>query len=272
MDSATIHRIADRLITAYDSATMLPSIAATLPDFDVSAAYEVLNEIEKRRVAQGWRSVGRKIGFTNRTIWEQYGVYQPMWASIWAHTVHQAVADQAKLSLDRLVQPRIEPEVVFKLRTSVPAGADARTVLDATEWIAAGFEIVQSHYPDWRFTAADCTAAFGLHGALVVGRPTYLTNMNRELIEALLPTFRLALRKGETIIDTGVGANVLDSPALAVTYLADVLSTQPNSPPLAAGELITTGTITDAWPVTRSETWSSNYGALPVPGLTLTLL
>ena len=100
----------------------------------------------------------------------------------------------------------------------------------------------------------------------------YLTDTNRESIEAILPTFRLTLREGASIVETGLGANVLDSPALAVTYLADVLSTQPNLPPLAADELITTGTITDARPVTRSETWSSNYGALPVPGLTLTLL
>src|SRR6266568_5420707 len=211
MDSATIHRIADRLITAYDSATMLPSIAATLPDFDVSAAYEVLNEIEKRRVAQGWRSVGRKIGFTNRTIWERYGVYQPMWASIWAHTVHQAVAGQARLSLDRLVQPRIEPEVVFKLRASVPAGADAHTVLDATEWIAPGFEIVQSHFPDWKFTAADCTAAFGLHGALVIGAPVMVTDANRAALAAALPTCAVTLSRGGTVIDRGIGANVLDS-------------------------------------------------------------
>ena len=47
------------------------------------------------------------------------------------------------------------------------------------EWIAPGFEIVQSHFPDWKFAAADCTAAFGLHGALVVGTPVAVTERNR---------------------------------------------------------------------------------------------
>ena len=51
----------------------------------------------------------------------------------------------------------------------VPVTDDARDVLRAVDWIAPGFEIVQSHFPGWKFKAPDCTAAFGLHAALVVG-------------------------------------------------------------------------------------------------------
>ena len=271
MDAAAIRAIADRLIAAYDGATTLAPISAATPGFDVAAAYDVLREIEARRIAQGWRAVGRKIGFTNRTLWPRYGVYQPMWAHTWAHTVRYAAESRARLSLAGLVQPRIEPEVVFKLAAAVPGDADMRAVLAAVEWIAAGFEIAQSHFPEWRFTAADCTAAFGLHGALAIGTPTRLTETNREAIAAALPTFRLTLRKEDTVVDTGVGSNVLDSPALALAHLANVLATQLGSPPLVAGEVITTGTLTDAWPVTSGETWSSDYGALPVAGLTLML-
>jgi 2-oxo-3-hexenedioate decarboxylase len=229
----------------------------------------VLLAIESQRIDQGWRPVGRKIGFTNRTIWPRYGVFQPMGARVWSHTVRFATDGRATLALAGFVQPRIEPEVVFKLAAPVPAGADAHAVLAATEWIAAGFEIVQSHFPDWKFAAADCTAAFGLHAALVIGEPCVVDAANREEILGLLPTFRASLRKTGTIVDTGVGANVLDSPALAVAHLARVLDEHPGHPPLAAGEIVTTGTLTDAWPVSAGETWSSDYGELPVGGLTL---
>ena len=77
MDSE-LSGIADRLIAAYDSASSLTPITASRPDFSVDEAYAVLGEIESRRRAQGWRPVGRKVGFTNRTIWPRYGVYQPM--------------------------------------------------------------------------------------------------------------------------------------------------------------------------------------------------
>jgi len=63
---------------------------------------------------------------------------------------------------------------------------------------------------------------------------------------------------------------VLGSPAQALAHLVRVLATQPRSPPLAAGEIVTTGTLTDAWPVKAGETWTSDYGALGLSGLTLT--
>jgi len=87
---------------------------------------------------------------------------------------------------------------------------------------------------------------------------------------AALPGFTLTLSRGGSVIETGKGANVLDSPALALAHLARVVAGQPAAPPLVAGELITTGTITDAWPVHAGETWTSDYGALGLPGLTLT--
>jgi len=270
MTPQEIGAIAMRLIAAYDSATTIAPISAHTPGFDVPAAYAVLAEIERRRRAQGWQSAARKIGFTNRTIWARYGVYQPMWAHAWTRTVHRAPDAVATLPLAGLVQPRIEPEVVFGLKAPVPVTEDARAILAAVEWIAPGFEIVQSHFPDWKFTAADCTAAFGLHGALVVGPPLTIDEANRARIADLLPTFELRLRRGETLVDVGVGANVLGSPALALVHLARVLATQPEAPPLAAGEVITTGTVTDAWPVSAGETWTSDYGALGLRGLTLT--
>src|SRR5215213_4144866 len=66
---APLKPIADALIAAYDTATTLPPITAGAPDFSVADGYAVLHDIETRRRAQGWKAVGRKIGFTNRTIW-----------------------------------------------------------------------------------------------------------------------------------------------------------------------------------------------------------
>ena len=261
--------IADALIAAYDTATTLPPITATAPDFSVADGYAVLHDIETRRRAQGWTAVGRKIGFTNRTIWPRYGVYQPMWAHIWTRTVHFARDGKAVLPLSGLVQPRIEPEVVFKLKGPVPLTDDAAAVLASVEWMAPGFEIVQSHFPNWKFTAADCAAAFGLHGALVVGAPLAVTDANRAALAAALPAFELTLSRGDTVIDRGVGANVLGSPALALAHLARLLADQPQSPKLAAGEIVTTGTVTDAWPVAAGEVWTSDYGVLGINGLAL---
>jgi 2-oxo-3-hexenedioate decarboxylase len=266
-----VDELAGRLLAAYDTASTLAPITAEAADFDVAAAYDVLFAIERRRRAQGWVPAGRKIGFTNRTIWPRYGVYEPMWAHAWTHTVHHACDGQATLALDGFVQPRIEPEVVFGLRGPVPVTGDAEEILRHVAWIAAGFEIVQSHFPDWKFRAPDCTAAFGLHGALIVGTPVPVNDGNRAVLAAALPVFALTLRSGDSVVDRGVGANVLGSPALALAHLARVLAGQPQFAPLAAGEIVTTGTVTDAWPVARGQSWTSDYAALGVPGLRLRL-
>lgn len=211
-----IGSIAERLIAAYDSAGMLAPITASAPKFDIADGYRVLAEIEKRRGAQGWQPVGRKLGFTNTTIWSRYGVSAPLWAHVWAQTVRYARNDEASLSLAPFVQPRIEPEVVLKLKGAVPLADDPAEILTCVEWMAPGFEIVQSHFPDWKFSAADCTAAFGLHGALVIGTPIAVIQQNRTQLAATLPRFALTLSRGDEVIERGTGANVLGDPVLAL--------------------------------------------------------
>ena len=271
MKPEVIASVADALMAAESHGSMLAPVTEWLPGFDVASAYAVLDVIEARRRAAGWVPVGRKIGFTNRTIWPRYGVDRPMWAHTWRQTVHHAHAGRARLDISRFVQPRIEPEIVFGMAGPAPATDDPEAILRSVAWIAAGFEIVQSHFPHWKFKVPDCTAAFGLHAALVVWTPVAVTDACRAVLAQRLPVFEVTLRQGNGILERGVGANVLGSPALALAHLARVLEAQPTAPPLMAGEIVTTGTITDAWPVARGDVFSSDYGDLGVPGLELTL-
>lgn len=271
MEHTRIVAVAERLMDAYEHGHEIDPITASDPCFDVTAAYAVLREIHARRIAGGWQAVGRKIGFTNRTIWARYGVNRPMWAPVYLNTVHRAPEGAVTLSISRFVQPRIEPEIVFGVKAPVPTVGDARAVLDAVEWIAAGFEVVQSHFPDWKFQAPDCTAAFGLHAALVVGAVTALDDCARDRLATTLADFEVALHRGDDLVDCGRGSYVLDSPALALQHLACVLASQPEAPPLGAGEIVTTGTLTDAWPLAPGAKWRSDYGMLGVAGLQLTI-
>jgi 2-keto-4-pentenoate hydratase len=86
-------------------------------------------------------------------------------------------------------------------------------------------------------------------------------------LAAQLPALRVELRKGETVVDRGLGANVLDSPLEALAFLVGVLARQADAPPFAAGEIVSTGTLTDAHPVTPGETWSTSFVGLPLAGL-----
>jgi 2-oxo-3-hexenedioate decarboxylase len=265
--------IARRLLDAWDARTLLEPITASEPEFDADAAYDVLRCIETERLARGWIPVGRKIGFTNTTIWELYGVTGPMWARVWDRTVHVAAAGAAvSISLAPFVQPRIEPEVVFGLSGRIPAASsDAVELLSCVAWMAPGFEIVQCQFPGWRFAAPDSTASFGLHGALVVGARVAVTDENRAAVAAALATFELTLSRDGAVVERGSGANVLGSPALALGFLERTVARQPQFSSPAAGELITTGTLTNAYAIEPGERWESHYGALGLDGITLDL-
>jgi 2-oxo-3-hexenedioate decarboxylase len=261
--------VADRLLAALDEGRQVEPMSLTDRTFDIAAANRVLDTLHRRRIAQGWRPLGRKIGFTNTTLWERYGVDRAMWSHVWDRTVVFATDGRATVSLQGLMEPRIEPELVVKLRATLPGGDDANVLLGAVEWIAAGFEIVQSVFPGWRFGAPDCTAALGLHARLVVGPPLRVDDANRATLAAAMPDFTVALLRDGELVDTGVGSNVLGAPTRALSHLRELLAQSTAFRPLAAGEIVTTGTLTDAFPVAPGQAWTARYGVLGVRGIDL---
>jgi 2-oxo-3-hexenedioate decarboxylase len=231
------------------------------------AGYKIALGLHAERVAAGWKPVGRKIGFTNRTIWPRYGVYQPIFGFVYDRTLVDAPDGLATVELAGLAQPRIEPEICFGLKASPPQTKEPADILRAIEWIAHSIEIVQCSLPNWQMKVGDSTAANGLHGALVVGRRIPVGAI--KYAATRLPNLKVVLKKGDTVIDRGMGSNVLDSPLLALAHLVEVLARQSDFPQLAGGEIISTGTMTDAAPVAPGETWSTEFAGDEFPGMTV---
>ena len=268
-----IQAIARGLLDALDRGGTIPSIVEHNPGFGWEQGYAVAAEILKLRRARGERTVGRKIGFTNRNIWAEYGATAPIWAHIYDRTLVRVTGQQAAVSLTGSARPRLEPEIAFKLKTPLPAGtSDPETVLRSIEWYAPSFEIVDCHFADWKFGPADAAADFSLHWRLIVGPPCQLRSAEVPALATQLRDCRVTLSRNGVVADRGVGANALGHPLSALAHLTEVLSRQPQFEMLATGEIITTGTLTAALPIRPGETWSSHYEGLPgVTGLTLIL-
>src|SRR5215213_8675238 len=209
-------------------------------------SYAEARALHDRRVREGWKPVGRKIGFTNRTLWPRYGVYEPIWGTVYDRTLMRATDNAAEVPLHGLVNPRIEPEICFALGAAPRQGR----LVDCIEWMAHAVEIVQCHHPRWKLTLADSTANNGLHGRLIVGTPVPLPADAEERLASV----QVQLYRGEALVDEGIGANVLDSPLKALAHLVALLEKQ-GARPLSAGEIISTGVITDAHPVAPGDTW-----------------
>ena len=221
--------------------------------------YAAARALHERRLAGGWKPVGRKIGFTNRGIWKKYGVHEPIWGTVYDRTLTRAREGRAGIALAGMAHPRIEPEICFRLAAPPPRTRDPEELLPSIEWAAHAVEIVQCADPSWKVTLEESCAQNGLHAHLVVG-PSIA--VSKHLARAL-PGIEVVLRKDGAEIDRGTGANALDSPLLALAFLVDILARDDASPPLAAGEIISTGTLTDAHAVAPGETWGTEVAGLP---------
>ncbi len=239
--------------------------AATIPD-DPADAYRTALAVRALRIARGERPTGYKVGFTNRTIWTRYGVFAPIWGTTWDSTV-LTCDGEGLVDLSGTVQPRIEPETVFGIAATPPGEPSLAALFDCIEWLAPGFEIVQSHRPDWRFTAAQSIADGALHARLLVGPRTPVRNVAADgpSLDRMLAASRLTLFAGERRVDDGTGANVLDGPLAALRHFVVELGRTPGAPRLLPGDVVTTGTWTDAWPVAPGQRWRLSTDGPLVP-------
>ena len=197
--------------------------------------------------------IGRKIGFTNRNIWNIYDVGEPIWGPMTTRSVIFFESNFLTVDLSQFCEPRIEPEIVVCLKQKPKNDSDNSEIY--LDWIAPGFEIVDSIYPNWKFSLTDAIASGGLHGCLVVGKKFKVNDRTeRDLIDV-----GVSLYRGGRLEEAGTGANVLDGPVSAIRYLHSGLSKIKNQDPLSAGDIVTTGTMTDAKPIFSKEKWSAKF-------------
>jgi 2-oxo-3-hexenedioate decarboxylase len=270
-DSRTARALARELATAYavrQPIAVPPS--AREGGLDLTTAYAVAAELDRLRRAAGHLTVGRKVGFAHKALWRVLGLETLVWGSIYDDTVRYADQNEGRLDVSAMWAPKIEPEIVFKMRTGLGTGAaDAAAALGAVEWLALGFEIIDCPFPDGQFKPVDFVAAYGFHAALVVGASVPIK------LEMLLPlvdrlaAFKVTLSKDGNVVTEGSGRNVLRNPVLCLSELAAALARRADARPLAAGELVSSGTLTESQRLGPGETWTAAVDGLDLPALTL---
>jgi 2-oxo-3-hexenedioate decarboxylase len=186
-----LQAIAAEALAALDTCHQISPFSARLSAFDLDDAYRVTAAIRQMREKRGEMPVGRKIGFTNRTVWAEYG---PIWGYVYNRTLHNLAEIGDMFSLVGLAEPRIEPEIIFKLALAPAPGMDEKALLACIDWVGHGFEIVQSIFPGWKFSAPDAVAAFGLHGALLIG-PRHSIAAHAADWSRTLSTFEIDLKR-----------------------------------------------------------------------------
>lgn len=262
--------LTEEILSSLDERRQIPRLTARSGGLSMARAYRLSARIAGARVQRGERVVGRKIGFTNQSIWDEFNVSAPIFGPMYDSTVQPL---GAPFNLASLVEPRTEPEIAFLLSSEPKPGMTPDELISCISGVCAGFEMVQSIFAGWKFDAADTVAAFGLHGAFLHGPILELAPAERKSWVSRLGRFKTTLHRNGEVADEGHARNVLGGgPLVALGYLAELVASEPHATPLKEGEIVTTGTLTRALPVGPGETWQASFEDLPIDTIEIKLI
>lgn len=247
--TSKIEEFAKLLAEAESTRVGISPLTSIDSELKVKEAYYVQLENIKKKVEQGQKIIGKKIGLTSLAMQNLLGVDEPDYG----HLLDSMVVENGGfISFDKVIQPKVEAEIAFILKKELRGpNLTALDVLQATECIVPALEIVDSRVKDWKIKLADTVADNASSGFYVLGgKPIKVEDIDLELIG-------MAFYKNGELVNTGVGAAALGNPANCVAWLANKLSEF--DIPLRAGEVILSGALSAAIEARAGDSFTARF-------------
>lgn len=252
MDTRTIAALADRLLAAELTRTPIEVPSLEYPGMTAEDGYQVQRAIIARKVAQGARVIGKKVGLTSRANQEVFGVHEPVYGQLLDRGVH---AETIPVETAALIQPIIECEITFVMRRRLAGpGVTVPDVLRASEGIMPSLEIGDSRMRNWigRARLPDILAdSCGNSGLIVGGELHSLQHFD-------LRYTGMVLEKNGEIIATAATGAVMGNPAESIAWLANTLADVELA--LEEGELVLSGALTGAVRMAAGDVLKAIFG------------
>jgi 2-oxo-hept-3-ene-1,7-dioate hydratase len=251
--------LAAELLQAEAERLQIGLISQRHPGFGLDDAYAVQAALIARKLAQGRRRIGWKIGLTSRAMQEALHIDTPDSGVLLDDMLF---ADGATVPPGRFIQPRIEAEIAFVTRAPL-AGPDVTRddVLAATGHVAAALEILDTRVrradpaTGQTRTIVDTVADNAANAGLVLGRDRHPPGaFDLRWIGAIVT------RDG-IVEETGLGAGVLNDPVTGVVWLVHRLARYGQG--VEAGEIVLSGSFIrpiEAPPGSRFEADFGGFG------------
>ena len=231
--TSKIEKFAAQLAQAETTQVGIDPLTVVDPEITVDEAYYIQLENIKKKLSEGQKIVGKKIGLTSVAVQKMLGVDEPDYGHLLDSMV---VENGGTIDTKTMLQPKIEGEIAFILKKDLKGpNVTAVDVIQATDYVLPALEIVDSRVQDWKIKLQDTVADNASSGLYVLGgKPTKIEDIDLELLGMVLS------QNGE-MVNTGVGAAALGNPATCVAWLANRLADYDIS--LKAGEVILSGAL-----------------------------
>ena len=252
LSTSAIEQAAQGLYEAERTQQPIPPLTETYPGLSPDGAYRIQHVVIERKIREGARIVGHKIGLTSLAMQQLLGVDQPDFGHILDTMM---VPDGSALVRRSLIYPRVEGEISFVLAEDLRGpGVTAARVLAATRFVMPALEIVDSRIADWKITLSDTIADNASSCRMVMGgRCLAVEGLDLRLLG-------MVLEKNGEVVNTATGAAVLGHPANAVAWLANKLAEFDVT--LRAGEVILPGALSAAVTVEAGDSVRATFDHL----------
>ncbi|MFL4468371.1 2-oxo-hept-4-ene-1,7-dioate hydratase [Tateyamaria armeniaca] len=230
---------ANDLLGAEASGDQIGLLTRRFPDMGMDDAYAVQNAIYRAKLAQGRSVVGWKIGLTSKAMQYALNIDIPDSGILFDDMVFE---DGATVPAGRFIQPRIEAEIAFVMKSAI-GGADVTRddVLAATDYVAPSIEILDTRIvrvdPETGQTRTvfDTISDNAANAGVVLGRA-------RHEVDAFdLRWVGAITSRNGAVEETGLGAGVLNDPVESVVWLARRMAQYGQS--IAPGQIILSGSF-----------------------------
>ncbi|MHC8366907.1 2-oxopent-4-enoate hydratase [Pseudomonas sp. ZT5P21] len=252
MNKQEIQALGQQLHQALSNCQALAPLTDTYPDMTLEQAYEVQLSMIQRRLDDGQRVIGKKIGVSSKVVMDMLGVDQPDFGHLLSEMLYD---DGAAITIDGLIAPKAEGEIAFVLKEDLHGpGITVADVLRATAYVMPCFEIVDSRVRDWKIRIQDTVADNASAGAFVLGGQGVAPR------DVDLACVGMTLEKNGEVVATGAGAAALGHPANAVAWLANKLGQLGIG--LNKGEVILSGSLAAMVPVQAGDQLRISLGGI----------
>jgi len=168
LTDSQVEALAQRLVRAESTKSPVAPLTDEFPDMTQEDAYAVQRLWVQAKVSGGAKFIGWKVGLTSEAMQKMFGVTTPDFGKL---LDYMRLDEGGLLSLNPLIQARIEPEIAFVLNADIQGpGIDAEDVLAATEAVMPALEIIDSRIADWKIKLADTISDNASCGRIVLSR------------------------------------------------------------------------------------------------------
>lgn len=237
----------DTMWKAYKQGVHFPEALAGKLSMD--DAYTVQLGMLSRRLEQGERQAGWKVGLTSPAVREHFGAEAPVFGYLLQSGLYEAGYE---FSCDEMTVPCIESELCITMGTALEGpGVTRAQVLDAVAAIAPANEILERRgdmAADLPLGVADNVAQYGF----VMGAETKPFPRELELarIEARI------LTNGDVFKDC-VSHEVIEDQLDSIAWLANALARFGHA--LAPGQRIMSGSYYPPTPINKGDRWETSF-------------